>query len=269
MYYRKDPDLEFLKYLRSKDLENLVNILIYDKNNNKRITQQLTLSPQFKKYYPNHNKYWRDIAAELQKYGGNTISNKLRGGKGVLYKEILMDVCDELKVKYNKYAPTKVIENELLLHIARETLNKFSRKELEKLQKQFHLKNNILNKKNLLRLVQIIFKKGGFKSYQLSVSIANSFVKTIAGKGLNFSTNAFLTKSLSVIMGPISKIFFIIWSLKNISGPAYRVTIPAVIVIAVLRKKYEYQQKIKEKLLISFLIIFLFSFLGYILFPIF
>jgi len=100
MAYRNDNDLEFLQNLKSSDLNDLVETLIYDKDGEKRYTEELSEADRYKQYNPEHIKYWKDIAEELQRFGGNSFVNVLRLGEGVLYKEILMDVCDKLKDKF-------------------------------------------------------------------------------------------------------------------------------------------------------------------------
>lgn len=70
--YRKDEGLDFLKQVSSEDLDPLVEFLVEHYN------QDLTLSPAYQEHYPDHRKYWKEIATEIQTYGGNTISNVYR-----------------------------------------------------------------------------------------------------------------------------------------------------------------------------------------------
>lgn len=94
MRYKKDEDLEFLKNVKSEDLNKLVKILTDSK------TEELTKRDIYKAFDFEHNIYWQEIAAELQYFGGNTVSNIIRQ-EGVLYAEILRDVCSHLEVKYD------------------------------------------------------------------------------------------------------------------------------------------------------------------------
>ncbi|ULJ68590.1 DUF3944 domain-containing protein [Wielerella bovis] len=77
MAYRDDAGLNFLGTLSSEELNDLVNILIYDKDGDARFTEGLTISDNYKKYKPNHKMYWKEIAEEIQLFGGNTIVNLL------------------------------------------------------------------------------------------------------------------------------------------------------------------------------------------------
>ena len=112
MKYQKDKDLEFLKNVKSQDLENLVQILTSTK------TEELSKRDIYKEFYPNHSIYWEEIAAELQYFGGNTIANIFRS-KGVLYSEIVRDVSKTFGIKSNENESIEKLE-ENILNIDRE-----------------------------------------------------------------------------------------------------------------------------------------------------
>ena len=58
MAYRHDPDLEFLGKMKSSELNELVLCLTHDKDGSARLTEELTMSDTYKKYAPDHSKYW-------------------------------------------------------------------------------------------------------------------------------------------------------------------------------------------------------------------
>jgi uncharacterized protein YaaW (UPF0174 family) len=246
--YRYDPDLEFLKELESEELNDLVNLLIYDPNDNEeRISQELKECEEFRKYYPDHVKYWDKIAAELQKYGGNTFANLFRGGVGVPYREILMDVCDKFDVNYNKYSSTERIEENLLMKILKDALEKMSDEERKELLKAIGLESHTdFSAEGLFAIFQAVFRAGGFKSYQLTVIIVNAILKALIGRGLSLAGNAMLTRTMAILTGPIGWAITALWTAIDIAGPAYRVTVPAVIEISYLRKKHKYKDVLKE-----------------------
>jgi len=84
LVYQEDKHLNFLSSVDNYKLNVLVNIITKDNKGKIRISEDLTLQDAYKKYYPNHRKYWYLIAADYQYFGGNTIVNKFKG-KGVLY----------------------------------------------------------------------------------------------------------------------------------------------------------------------------------------
>ena len=91
--YTDDKDLMFLYNCSNDDLKLLVDILIYDKDGNKRFTELLSVNEEFKKAYPTNIKSVLPMVIdELQCFGGNSFLNILRG-HGVSYREILIKVC--------------------------------------------------------------------------------------------------------------------------------------------------------------------------------
>jgi len=247
MAYRNDGDLEFLQNLKSADLNDLVETLIYDKDGEKRYTEELSESDGYKQYNPEHIKYWQDIAEELQRFGGNSFVNVLRLGEGVLYKEILMDVCDKLKVNYNKKSSAEKNETNLLMKILEDALEKMSPDELKELADSIGLKNTQgFTPQAMTGMFQAIFRAGGFKSYQLTLIIVNAILKAILGRGLSLGANAALTRTMAILAGPIGWVITGLWTAIDIAGPAYRVTIPTVIEIAALRQKYLYADKVED-----------------------
>ncbi|MCW9711257.1 DUF3944 domain-containing protein [Avibacterium sp. 21-586] len=244
MAYRHDPDLEFLANCSSDELDQLVYLLTHDKDGNSRLTEELTSSDDYKRYYPEHSKYWQNIAAEIQLFGGNTLVNLFRGGRGVPYKEVLCDVCDKMKVNYNKYSSVQQIEENLLMKILKEALEKMTPEEREKLANELGVPA-VLTSQGLTATFLAIFKAGGFKSYQLTVIIVNAVLKTLIGRGLTATANATLTRVASILAGPIGWVITGLWTAVDIAGPAYRITIPAVIEISYLRKLSENREAIE------------------------
>lgn len=196
------------------------------------------MTDAYKKYYPQHSKYWQEIAAEIQCFGGNTFATMFRGGKGVVYKEVLCDVCDKLKVNYNKSSSCEMIESYLLQKLLIDLLDKMSLEERENLAKELGMNNTSgITAQALTGSFQALFRLGGFKSYEILVVVANAISKAIFGTGLKFATNAALTRVASILTGPIGWIITGIWTAVDIAGPAYRITIPAVFAVATLRLK--------------------------------
>ena len=240
MAYRYDPDLEFLSKVSSEDLDILVTYLTEDKDGEKRYTEELTNSKQYKTYYPNHQKYWDLIAAELQCFGANSLVTIFRGGKGVLYREVLTDVCDKVDVKYGKNDTIEKIESALLLEILKDSLEKMSPEERKQVVKELNLRTTNFTPQGISVALQAAIKLSGFTAYKVALIVANAIAKTVLGRGLSLAANAGLTRVIGMFAGPIGWIITGIWTAVDIAGPAYRVTIPAVIQVAFLRAQYMY-----------------------------
>ena len=232
-----DQNLMFLHNAESSDLKVLVDYLTKKKNGETRLTEGLTVTENYKQYYPDQLQLMcEDIVEELQRYGGNTFMNFLRG-HGVEYQEILMDVCDKMKVNYNKKSSVEMIEYNLLQKILVDSLENMSVEELKKLMEEMNIPNQGFGKQAFIAALQIAIKRGGFSAYKMAVIVANAVSKALLGRGLAMASNAALTRWLSIFAGPIGWSVTAIWTAIDLAGPAYRVTIPSVIQIAYMRAK--------------------------------
>lgn len=230
-------DLEFLRIADNDDLRIVVDYLTKDKNGINRLTENLTGTDEYRSHYPN-DLYCisESMADELCRYGGNTFMNFIRGG-GVEYKEILIDVCKKLKVNFNRQSSIEVIEMNLLQKIFLSSLEEMSSCELEILMKEMNIPVQSYNKQAMMAVIQIAIKRGGFASYKIAVIVANAVAKSLLGRGLSIAANASLTRWMSIFAGSIGWAVTVLWTIIDIAGPAYRVTIPAVIQIAYMRTK--------------------------------
>ncbi len=241
-----DPNLIFLQDADSDDLKVLVDYLTKTKDGETRWTEGLTVTENYKKYYPDQLQLMcEDIADELQRYGGNTFMNILRG-HGVEYQEILMDVCDKMKVNYNKKSSVEMIEYNLLQKILVDSLDNMSVEELKKLMEEMDIPNQGFGKQAFIAALQIAIKRGGFSAYKMAVIVANAVSKALLGRGLAMASNAALTRWLSIFAGPIGWSVTAIWTAIDIAGPAYRVTIPSVVQIAYMRAKKNMSSENKQ-----------------------
>ena len=248
MAYRDDKDLEFLGEMESSELGDLVNTLIFDKGGKKIYTESLTKKEAYKKYGKDYSQYWKDIAEEIQYFGANSIMSFLKG-KGVLYREIVGDVADKIKVKYDKDFTAKDIENEILIKILNDSLEKMTEDEKRDFIKDMELKTGgSFTSQAIIMAIQALFKAGGFQSYKITLVVTNAILKAVLGRGLSFAGNAMLTRTAAILTGPIGMALMGILAIFDIAGPAYRVTIPTVIQIAMLRATYEAKkQKLYEE----------------------
>ncbi|EGG4117527.1 DUF3944 domain-containing protein [Salmonella enterica] len=238
MAYRYDPDLKFLSGCEDEELEDLVYLLTHDKDGVARLTEELMATNEYKRYYPKHSKYWEQIAAEIQCFGANTFVTIFRGGKGVLYKEVLCDVCEKLKVNFNKDAEVELIETNLLMKILTDALNSMTPEQIRELGGEIGIKNTSgLTSQSLTAAFQAVFKAGGFKSYQLTAIIVNQVMRALIGRGLSFAANGTMMRAMSILAGPVGWAITGIWTAIDIGSAAYRVTIPAVIQVAYLRSR--------------------------------
>lgn len=220
-----DKDLEFLRQLTDEQLDPLVRHLMYGKDFSKRRTEQLSSNPVVKEYFPKHTYYVDDIIEEIQRYGANTLVTLARLGKGVVYKEILFDVCKKMKIKNIKTLSVEEQEEKLVREVIARAVKKMTSEQLQEFAKKANLNTNHYTAQAVLTALatastpfSLILATGVFVPFQGYIG------GTALGAGLFLGTLAFI--GLSGIFAGFA-----------ITGPAYRVTIPACVIIACLRNE--------------------------------
>lgn len=239
----REPDNDLIPLLRSAESDDLGILVRYlhDTHN-----EDLSSVPGFKEQNPrasekiyegNHRLYADDIAAEIQRYGGNTFSNVFRGGKGVPYIEVLRDVADQLKVNYNSSSDAATIEAQIQIKILSQAYEKMSDDERRALLKELGVGGASIPAALPIAAIQGAVRLGGFAAYRLALIVANAIARALLGRGLSLGVNAALTRTIGVFAGPIGWAITAAWTLVDLAGPAYRVTIPSVLQVAYMRQK--------------------------------
>ncbi len=219
--YRIDPDLEFLGQVKSEDLTALVNCLIYTPKNKPRKFETLTSKYSYVRYNPDHHKYWWEIAAEIQRCGGNSFANIYRAGKGPLYKSILQDVCAKINFTKTQNISSKATNFIKTMYFKFDgDFNKLTTSELEDLLLQ-NILGHGLNKMSDTEFHEFLskFNASNIQEFQLMLP---SITAAIVGLGL--------------IGGPVGLISS---GLFVAAHPTYSVVIPAIIQVILLRQKYQ------------------------------
>ena len=236
LVYRQDADLAFLKDVPSKDLDDLVGILTKDKDGSPRLTEELTQSDEYQLHNPDHHQYWELIAAELQCFGANTLATMVRGGEGVLYREILIDICEKQKVNYNEKSSVPHLEKCLVEKMLKDGIVEMPEGDLKAFCEKLDIKTTSYTREAVLLAVRIAFKRAGFAPYPIALKVANTVARNLLGRGLAFATNTALTRGMGYII-PGLDLVLAAWTLNDIAGPAYRVTVPATLIVSGLRSR--------------------------------
>ena len=200
--------MELVRLLRessNEDLEPLVKLLTAP------VTADLDNEEKYQKYYPDHSQYTEEIAHHLRRFGGNTLVNVPRG-EGPSYQEIVQDVADKLGVEYEYDESLEETEKKILREVVRRASNSDEVSEQEKMAIEDLIK---------------AFEETGRKNRDFEVAL--DIVIAIA-------IRLFLRRTLlRAILGPLAWALIVI----DIAGPAYRVTIPGVCLVARLRLKIQ------------------------------
>lgn len=223
MAYRRDNDLEFLAKVPTDDLKPLVEILTNGK---------YTFNQNLDKRDPKDPAYWTYVAEQIQLYGGDTIMNMFRLGDGVLYREVLTDVCDKYKITYKKEDIVADIEKRLVRKIFSESWEKLNQEQ----KREILISAKVPCTTSMLALggglvVSSLVTAGSQIGYFLMKDFIYSIIVSLVGRtAITFG----LSRAVTIWAGPIGIAVSAIWAF---SGTAYRVTIPACLTVAMLRQQ--------------------------------
>lgn len=232
----QDKDLTFLATCQNEDLRTLCDILTYNKEGEVRLSEQLTNSDAYINCYPERmNQMAREIGEELRKYGSNTVKTFCRKGEADSYEIILRRVCKRMNVKVSDNDSTIAMEQELLTSICEQTTRELSDEELRNLADKAGIPHKSLNHQMLVSAILFAIRRNSYllteMIYYVTVRIANMLL----GRWIAMMGMSTVGRYLSIAAGPIGWAALAGWTISDIASPAYRVMIPAVIMVASMR----------------------------------
>jgi uncharacterized protein YaaW (UPF0174 family) len=240
-----DPLLDLLSKATNEELAPLVEILC-GKGGEMwgGMMCQLPRTAAYKNNYPNHQAYVRDIAAEIQKFGANTLATQIwRRGKGVPYHQIVEDIAGRVGVKSGGKS-TREIEQEIITKLLMETYETMSPEQRRELLLSLKIRDRkLLMAPGGVEAARLAIQHSGFAVYKGSVIVANAAAQQLLGHGLSLATNAALTKGIAVFAGPVGFVFAAFLGSNALAAPARRVTVPIVLQVAAIRAAHEYHHE--------------------------
>lgn len=177
------------------------------------------------------------IISELQRFGGNSLANLLRGGKGVSYRQIVTDVAEHLKAADKLPKEIGQIESAILLQVVTKSLDRMSDDEKVNFFGQFGVAFDRAKASAAEASLRQQVVQGGFAGYLLSLVAANAISRALVGRGVVLGASAAGVRGIGVFTGPIGWALTAIWTAYDLASPAYRVTVPCVVQIAYMRQK--------------------------------
>ncbi len=230
---------DVLKHADSKDLSILVDV-ITDKGEGRVSLASDVCKKLFdaKNQAPKTLSMMYDVmATEIELFGGNSIANLFRGGKGVDYREILIDVAKHIKINFSEAAPSADIEIQILLKILEKSMDQMTAQERENLISELSGGSIVGGGVAAMAGLQAAIRAGGFASYRVSLIVANTIARQFTGKGLQLAANAGIARGIGAFAGPVGWAITAIWTAYDLAAPAYRVTVPSVVLVAYMRQK--------------------------------
>lgn len=221
----------------NEDLDPLVKYILEAST-----TESLSSSELYKAHQPNHRRYPNEILKEIRLFGGNTFVNLFRK-EGPTYLEVVQDVASKFGVsKASTYTSVTALEEELIQKILRDALSKAKgqeREDMEAILREAGVSKSdlsaLLSGASLLTLLGA--KAASYVTYELSTIIAAAVAKQLLGMGIRVAGGATIGQGVAVLTGPIGWILTGVWTAIDLAGPAFRVTAPCVLHIAMLRQR--------------------------------
>lgn len=234
-----DPDLENVLLSATNDDIGLLIDVITD-NGSGRVSVSNTVTRQLNAAKANGaDEVVRAlIAEELARFGGNSMMNLVRGGRGVRYLEIASDVVSHTGAAKKSDTGCAAMEMAVIGKILEQSLSRMTEEDRVILfQSMGATYRPGIGPSALAALIGTL-GASGIASYSLATLVASATMSSLVGRGviLAAGSNA-LGRGLAVLAGPLGWAITGIWTAFDLASPAYRVTVPCVIQIGYMRQK--------------------------------
>lgn len=244
---KQDKDLAFLATCENEDLRTLCDILTYNNKGEIRLSEQLTNSDAYINYYPDRmNLMTNELAEELRKFGSNTVKTICRKGEADSYETIVRRVCKRMKINVGSDNNTQEMERELLISICEHTTEKLSNEELRSFADKVGIPHKRLNRQMLVYAVMVAIRRNTYLMTEMVYYVSLRIANMLLGRWITVMGMSTVGRYLGMAAGPIGWAALAGWTISDIASPAYRVMIPAVIMVASMR--FRQTAKITQKI---------------------
>ena len=202
-----------------------------------KLSETLSIEDAYKRHYPDHKAYADLIAKEIRDFGGNSLVNVFRR-QGPPYIEVVCDVAKAVKAPFSRADTIDQIESSILATVLAKAFDRMSEDEKAELLGQIGRPNWSASAAVSAATFQAIFNAGGFASYRLMLVAVNALVRGAIGRGLPFAANAALMRVMGIAAGPVGWALTTLLAAFQFTSPSYKVTIPCVAYVAMLRKSH-------------------------------
>jgi len=194
------------------------------------------------------------IAGEILLFGGNTLGNLVRSlrssvpvgtpldvilphiNEKVSYVEVVRDVASHLKVEMSANASIVDLELAILVKILSRSFDKMSPEERRQLMDEIGA-GDLAWGPGVAAATLLAGRMSGVASLRLATMVAEASARALVGHGLTMVGVGGSSRVLGAALGPIGWAVTGLWTLADLSAPAYRVTVPCVVQVAYIRQK--------------------------------
>ena len=242
---KTDKDLRFLSSSENEDLRVLCDILTHDRLGNIRITEQLTSTDEYNRNYPEDMLFLvPQISNELLKYGSNTLATFWHNEPDS-YETVLRRVCKQMDVRTMEQDSVAKMEHNLLTTLCQDTLNKMSERELRLLANENGIPDKRLTRQALTAALLMAVRTSRAVLTRIAARVIQYIVEIITIRGVATAGIETATRAVGGALGPIGWIALGAWTVYDISSPAYRVCVPAVLQVAYMRlSRFEQERRV-------------------------
>lgn len=233
---KQDKDLLFLANCQNDDLRTLCDFLIYNKKGELRMSEQLSNSNAFLRYYPEHmNLMATELSEELRKYGTNTIKTFFRHGEADSYETIVHRVCRKMDVEVDDDDSVPTMERQLMTEVCERFTSQLSDHELHQIADEAGIVHKNLRRQALICALLTAVRHNAILLSRIINYAITYTAKFLLGRCATMVGFGSVGRYNGVAAGPIGWVVLAGWTISDIASPAYRVMIPAVIMIASMR----------------------------------
>lgn len=233
---KQDRDLMFLASCQNDDLRTLCDILTYNNKGEIRLSEQLTDTDAYLNYYPDRMYMMaKELSEELRKFGTNTVKTFCRKGEADSYETIVRRVCKRMGVKVKDSDNTYIMELELLTTICEQTTSRLSDEELRSLADKAGIPHKNLNHQMLVTAILFAIRSNAYLLTEMIYFVTSRIASMLLGRWIGMMGMSAVGRYLGMAAGPIGWTLLAGWTISDIASPAYRVMIPAVIMVASMR----------------------------------
>ncbi|WP_313569615.1 zinc-ribbon domain-containing protein [Comamonas terrigena] len=184
------------------------------------------------------------IAQEILLFGGNTVANLYRSlfssSSTITYLELVQDVAKKVSAPFAEGDALQDIEQAVLFRIFHQALEKMSDDERKRV-----LADMGISSFSSLRGLGVGAAAGSAVGAALAVAqlnvagmVATAVSTQMIGRAVGSAAAFAGSRSAALLAGPIGLAVGALWTLADLSSPAYRVTLPCVVQVAYMRQKY-------------------------------
>jgi uncharacterized protein YaaW (UPF0174 family) len=138
-------------------------------------------------------------------------------------------------VKVNDCDNTQTMEYELLTTICEQTTSKLSDEELRRLADKAGIPHKSLNHQMLVTAILFAIRRNTYLLTEMIYYVTSRIASMLLGRWIGMMGMSAVSRYLGMAAGPIGWTLLAGWTLSDIASPAYRVMIPAVIMVASMR----------------------------------